>query len=134
MEKKTCPICKKEKDISQYYKYFSKPRNKYRYSNYCKPCAREKSKPRAKKHFEENRDRKLQYAKDYRVNNKDKVKKLSSYFTKKYREELQDCYVAEFAAKSLKCSTKEIHDNPELLQAYRNNMKLKRLIRNYGKK
>ncbi len=134
MENKKCPICEETKTLDNYYKYFSKPRNKYRYSNYCKPCAREDAKPRAKKHFEDNREQKLQYAKDYRKQNPEKIKKLSAKFTKKYREELQDCYVAEFAAKSLKCSTKEIHENPELLQAYRNNLKLKRQIRNYGKK
>ena len=134
MENKKCPICEETKTLDNYYKYFSKPRNKYRYSNYCKPCARENAKPRAKKHYYDNYDEKQEYHKNYRANNKDKIKKLSAHFTKKYREELQDCYVAEFAAKSLKCSTKEIHENPELLQAYRNNLKLKRQIRNYGKK
>ena len=131
---KKCPVCEETKDLTEFYKYFSKPRNKHRYSNYCKPCAREKAKPRAKKHFEQNKEAKLQYAKDYRKANPEKVKKLSAKFTKKYREELQDCYVAEFAAKSLKCPTDQIHSNPELLQAYRANMKLKREIRKYGKK
>lgn len=131
--KKKCPICKEEKTLDNYYRYFSKPRNKYRYGNYCKPCARENSKPRATKHYYDNHKEKLQYHKKYREENKDVIKKRSAYFTKKYREELKECYVAEFAAKSLKCSTKEIHDNPELLKAYKNNMKLKRKIRNYGK-
>ncbi len=133
MENKKCPICEKIKTLDKYYKYFSKPRNKHRYSNYCKPCARINAKPRAKKHFEDNKEQKLQYAKDYRKQNPEKIKKLSAKFTKKYRVELKECYVAEFAAKSLKCSTKEIHENPELLQAYKNNMQLKRQIRNYGK-
>lgn len=134
MQFKICPICKEKKDINEYYKYYSKPRKKNRYSNYCKPCARENSKPRAKKHYYDNYDKKQQYHKEYRANNKDKIKVLSAHFSKKYREELQDCYVAEFASKSLKCSTKEIHNNPDLLEAYRNNMKLKRIIRNHGKK
>lgn len=131
---KKCPICNKEKPLSEYYSYFSKARGKYRHGNYCKPCAKEKSKPRAKKHFEENREERLQYAREYRKNNPDKIKALAAKFSKKYREELKECYVAEHAAKVLKCSTKEIHDNPELLEAYRNNMKLKRIIRNHGKK
>ena len=134
MKTKTCPICKIEKPVSEYHSYFSKARQKNRIGNYCKPCARKESKPRAKKNFEENKEKRLQYAKDYRKKNPHKVKKLSAYFSKKYREELKECYVAEFAAKSLKCSTKEIHNNPDLLQAYKSNMKLKRKIRNYGKK
>ena len=130
---KTCPICDTEKTIDEFHSYYSKERQKIRVGNYCKPCARENSKPRAQKHFIENREEKLKYAKEYRKKNPEKIKKLSAKFTKKYREELKECYVAEFAAKSLKCSTKEIHENPELLKAYRNNMKLKREIRNYGK-
>lgn len=134
MDLKKCPICNELKSISEYHRYFSKERNKYRVGNYCKPCARSEAKPRAKKHFNENRAERLKYAKDYRKKNPEKIRKLSAHFTKKYKEELKDCYVAEYAAKSLKCSTKEIHNNPELLEAYRANMKLKREIRNYGKK
>lgn len=134
MKEKKCPLCETTKDIIQFYRYFSKPRNKYRYSNYCIPCARENSKVRSKQYFKDNREDRLSYAKNYRLNNQDKIKISSAKFSKKYREELKECYVAEFAAKSLKCSTKEIHDNPELLTAYRNNMQLKRLIKNYAKK
>lgn len=134
MNTKTCPICQVEKSVDEFYKYFSKSRNKHRISNYCKECGRKNSKVRVKKYFEENKEERLQYAKDYRKANPEKMKKQSAYFNKKYREELKDCYVAEFAAKSLKCSTKEIHENPELLKAYRTNMLLKRKIRNHGKK
>lgn len=132
MEKK-CPICEETKTLDNFYKYYSKARNKHRYSNYCKPCARENAKPRAFKHYYDNREEKQKYHEQYRKENKDKIKKLSAHFTKKYRDELKECYVAEYAAKALKCSTKEIHENPELLNAYKNNMKLKRQIRNYGK-
>lgn len=131
---KTCPICKSEKSVDEFHQYFSKPRNKWRLGNYCKPCSRKDAKPRAIKNYQENKEKRKQYAKDYRKNNPEKIKKLSAYFTKKYRVELKECYVAEFASKSLKCTTKEIHENSELLKAYRNNMKLKRQIRNYGKK
>lgn len=133
MTTKKCPICNQIKSTDEFYKYFSKERNKYRVSNYCITCGRSNSKVRVKKYYHENHEQRLKYHEEYRKNNKDKIKKLSAHFTKKYREELQDCYVAEFAAKSLKCSTKEIHDNPELLQAYKKNMELKRKIRHYGK-
>ena len=134
MQTKTCPICKIPKSTDEFNSYFSKARNKRRIQNYCKPCEKVEKKKRSVDYYQKNKEEKKAYAKDYRANNKDKIKKLSAHFTKKYRIELQDCYVAEFAAKSLKCSTQEIHDNPELLQAYRNNMLLKRKIRGYGTK
>lgn len=133
---KVCPICKVEKSVDEFHKYWSKSRNKYRYSNYCKPCARENAKPRAQKHFQDNKQAKLQYAKDYRANpeNKDKLYKLSSKFKKQYRTELQACYVAEQAAKALKTTVADIRSTPEILAAYTLNLKIKRKINNYGAK
>jgi len=132
-DSKACPICGEEKPIGEFYRYFSKVRGKYRISNYCKPCARAEGNERGKAHYRDNAEQKKQYAKQYRLANPEKIKANSARFTKKYREELKGCYVAEFASKALKCSTKDIHGNPELLEAYRNNMKLKRTIRNHGK-
>ena len=126
MKTKRCPICETEKKVSEFHSYFSKPRNKTRTGNYCKSCAKTESNRRAKEHYQKNKSKKKDYAKRYRKENQDKLKNR--------RESLEDGYVADKAAKSLKCSTKEIHENPELLEAYRNNMKLKRKIRNYGKK
>tara|TARA_R110000796_G_scaffold141854_1_gene258246 strand:- start:233 stop:637 length:405 start_codon:yes stop_codon:yes gene_type:complete len=134
MENKKCPVCKEIKSIDFFYSYLCKKRNTNRYSNYCRPCARINSNVRAKKHYQDNKEQKLRYRKEYSKNNPEKIKKLSAKFSKKYREELKECYVAQFAAKSLKCSTKEIHENPELLKAYKNNMNLKRKFRNYGTK
>ena len=134
MKTKVCPKCKIEKPVEEFGFYFSKARNKQRVQNYCKSCGKVDKKKRAKEYYQKNKEQKKAYAKKYRKENPEKIKKLSAYFTKKYRVELKECYVAEFAAKSLKCSTKEIHENPELLEAYRNNMLLKRKIRGYGKK
>lgn len=131
---KKCPICKLTKPKSEYHKYFSKVRNRYRISNYCKPCGRAKSKIRAKAYYHENQDVRKEYGKYYRKNNKEKIKKLSAHFTRKYRIELKECYVAEQAAKSLKCNTKDIHDNPELMRAYKQNLLLKRKITGYDPK
>ena len=73
-EFKICPICKEKKEVEgSFYRYFSKSRNKYRVSNYCKPCSREKGKPRASKHYWDNHEQKLEYHKEYRKNNKEKI-------------------------------------------------------------
>ena len=50
---KTCPLCNKNKSTSEYHQYFSKVRNKYRIGNYCKPCAKESARVRAKQYYEE---------------------------------------------------------------------------------
>ena len=134
MKEKTCPICKETKAVSEYYIYFVKLRNKERVSYCCKKCEYQRSSSNAKKLYQKKRLERLEYAKEYREKNPKKVKESKAKFTKKYREELKECYVAYQASKTLKCSTKEIHDNPELMQAYKNNLQLKRQIRNYGKK
>ena len=94
---KVCPICKENKAVEEYHQYFSKSRNKCRIGNYCKPCARVSSKLRSAKYFEENKEARLQYAKDYRANpaNDEKRAVLAKKFKTKYREELKDCYVRD---------------------------------------
>lgn len=130
---KKCPVCGETKSIDQFYNYFSKERNKTRISNYCKPCSNEKARASLKKSYYHKRDERLKYAREYRKNNPEKIKALSAKFKKQYIERLHDCYVAQQAAKSLKCTIKEVREIPDLLQAYKNNIKLKRIIKNNGK-
>ena len=79
---KVCPICKQNKVVDDFATYFSKSRNKYRISNYCKPCGRKEAKLRAVQNYKDNLELRKQYAKDYRANpeNKEKRKKLEIYF------------------------------------------------------
>lgn len=128
---KTCPICKIEKDLTQYDHYWSKDRQKYRPQNYCKVCAPAEKTKRAAEHFKKHREEKLQYAKDYRANpaNKDKRKKLSLHFKKKYRKELQDCYVADQLSRKKGISVKQVRETDGLIEAYRAKIKLIRKIK-----
>ena len=128
---KKCPICNKEKTLDNYYSYYSKQRNKYRVSNYCKPCARENSKPRAKKYFENNREEKLQYAKDYRAdpNNKKKLEVLRKRFKKKYSRELKDCYLRDQLKRKHGIENELLHENPEIVEVYKNQLLIKRKLK-----
>lgn len=135
---KVCPICKEEKSVEEYHQYFSKSRNKYRIGNYCKPCARANSKVRVAKYFKENKEARLQYAKDYRANpeNDEKRAVLAKKFKTKYREELKDCYVRDRLTQEDGIPNWMSRQNEELIEAKRLKIKIKRKIKSLknGKK
>lgn len=135
---KICPICNENKPVEEYHQYFSKSRNKYRIGNYCKPCARENSKVRVKKYFEENKEARLQYARDYRANPKNDEKRavLAKKFKTKYREELQDCYVRDRLTQDDKIPNYVSKSIPEIVETKRISIKIERKIKSLknGKK
>lgn len=128
---KVCPVCKLEKSVDEFPYYFSKARNKMRIGNYCKPCGRKEAKPRATKNYYENSEKRKQYAKDYRANpeNKEKRRKLETHFKKKYREELKPCYVRDALVQRHGFENKDLHENPEIVQVFTNQLKIKRTLK-----
>ena len=89
---------------------------------------------KGKKYRKENADK----IREYEARNKDKIRKRKSEYGKKYVrnyvKNLETPYVVKLIAQKKKCSIKEVYEFPELIEAYRNNIKSKRLTRNYGKK
>lgn len=128
MKTKKCPRCR-VKPLDQFYTKISMATGENVGSGYCVECSKKRSKELSKIYYEKNKENKLQAAKDYRRDNPEKTKEQNTYFKKKYREELKDYYVAEIAAKNLKCSATDVRNNTELLEVYRLNMKLKRKIK-----
>ena len=126
---KRCPKCDTVKEDDEYHKYFSKDRNKYRTSNYCKPCSRLVSNINAKKNYKENKVEKLEYAKEYRAANQEKIKAIRPKYRKRQINELQNCYVRELLISKSKFSPEFIKDNPEVLETKRLQIKLKRKIK-----
>lgn len=126
---KTCPVCKLEKPFEEYYTYFSKSRQKHRISNYCKECSRETSKERALKGYYKNRTKRLDYAKEYRIKNKEKIKSKQSFYKKKKVDELQNCYLRELLQKRNKVSKEMIELNPEILETKRLLLKINRKLK-----
>lgn len=123
MEKKLCPICKEEKLIEEYHKYFSKDRNKYRIGNYCKPCARINANERAKKYYQDNKDKVLHYQNVER-------KEWRTKRDKQHREELSDSYVLVKLKQTLKGEKNKVMRNfPEMIQAKRTQILTSRIIK-----
>lgn len=128
---KRCPICKIEKALTEYSHYWSKSRQKLRPQNYCKVCSPSEKTKRSAEYFQRHREEKLQYAKDYRANpaNKEKRKRLEVHFKKKYRKELQDCYIADELSRKKGLSVKQVRETDGLIEAYRAKIKLIRKIK-----
>ena len=135
---KVCPLCKVEKDLSNYGKYFSKERQKYRVQNYCKSCEKSEKKRRLADYYEANKEARKQYQKEHRANpnNKEKLKAVSQKFKIKYREELQDCYVRDRLTQDNKIPNYVSRELPEIVEAKRLQIKIKRKIKSIqnGKK
>lgn len=128
---KVCPICKTEKDLSNFGKYFSKERQKYRIQNYCKSCEKSEKKRSSAEYYEANKEARKQYQKEYRANpkNKEKLKAVSQKFKIKYREELQDCYVRDRLTQDNKIPNYVSRELPEIVEAKRLQIKIKRKIK-----
>ena len=136
ISEKKCPKCDIVKSVDEFHRYFSKARNKYRVGNYCKECACITSKQRVKIYYQNNTEERKAYAKKYRENpkNKEKINIARRKIKARWIKQLNDNYVVDLASKSLKMSITEIRQHPEIIEAYRNNLKLKRKIKEYGKK
>ena len=126
---KICPICNIEKPLEEYHKYFSKERQKYRIASYCKVCSCQVSKKNAIKNYYENKSKKLEYAKKYREENKERIKAKRPYYKKKQIEECQNCYIRELLVSKNKIQKDFITENPEILETKRLMLKIKRIIK-----
>lgn len=132
---KRCPVCGCDLPLSEFPSYFSKERNRARVGNYCKPCGRSKSKARAIEHYKKNAEFKKEYAKFYRANtsNKEKIKNKAVKFKKQYREELKDCYVRDQLVQKYGYNNDYLIENPEIIETYRMQLKIKRKLKDNGK-
>jgi hypothetical protein len=128
-EFKNCPICDTLKPIEDFGKYFSKERGKYRIQNYCKDCQKVEKTRRSKEYYENNKEKRLAYCKQYRDKNKKVINKKRKKFKEKYTKELKDCYVVEQITRRLKMNSKDVREYPGLIEAYRANILLKRTIK-----
>jgi len=128
---KRCPICGEVKEMCCFDTYYCKARKRHRPQNYCKACQRPEKRKRSSKYYEEHKTERLDYAKKYRQDpsNKEKRRELSKKFKTKYREDLQDCYVRDRLHQENGISTHQAKENPELVEAKRLQIKIKRKIK-----
>jgi len=141
---KICPICKEVKTLDNFYRYYNKPTNKFMHTTYCDPCAKIKRSVTHRRRYLKNRTEVLIKVKKYRqenadkireyeARNKDRIKKTKSEYRKKYIQNLATPYVAGLIAQRKKCSVEEVYKSPELIEAYKKKLKIKRQ-KNYGTK
>lgn len=120
MDTKECPSCKEVKNEDQFYFYFSKIRNKKVFSIYCPECYLKKNREKQRKYYKENKERIIE---------KQRNSIAKKIYREKNRDNLEDVYVASKMSRFLKITYTEAFASKELLEVYRNKMKLQRKIK-----
>lgn len=128
---KKCPKCNKIKSANDFDRYFSKSRQKFRLQSYCKECSPSEKRKRSSDYYQKHRKERIAYAKEYsnRTENIEKDRKQKLESKRRRREVLADSYVRDLMVQKYKFSNKELIEDPELVELYRKNIKLKRLLK-----
>lgn len=128
---KNCPKCNKKKSANDFDRYFSKSRGKFRLQSYCKECSPAEKRKRSSDYYQKHRKERIAYAKEYsnRPENieKDRRQKLES--KRRRREGLADSYVRDLMVQKYKFSNQELIEDPEIVELYRKNIRIKRLLK-----
>ena len=93
---------------------------------------------------QEKREELIVACKEWKINNKDKIKAYKSQNKDKAiiqnkkdkakaRENLSDWYVITLFKKQTGASTADIKQNPELLEAFKDKIRLKRMLKQFNK-
>ena len=114
-----CYKCKKTKDLSEFYKQASK---KNGYSGRCKKCDNVLKANWRSKNLKKVR------AYEYKRWRNSAKRKVDLARTRQYRLEMSDSYIRELATKKSKTLNPEDLSD-EFIEAYRFNLKLKRLLK-----
>jgi len=142
---KKCPCCEEVKTTDDFYKHWNKKKEKYKFSSYCKVCQSKKFKEKYREPESGVRKRILDYnvkyrkdkpekLKEYKIKNKEVHKAYAKKYRTQYRKNLGTGYVVERAKKFFNLNTEQMKANPELLETYKLNLKIKRIIKENGKK
>lgn len=120
MESKVCGKCKVLLLTDNFIYFFEKSRNKWRYASYCKSC----QKQNAKKHYINNQEKCIDTTRKWKLNNKEKCEK----YLLDIKNKVPDWYVLKLLNQS-NVSEEFIQTNPEVIQARRLQLKIKRKIK-----
>lgn len=126
---KRCPDCGIEKELFEYDHYFDKTRNKLRPQAACKTCYPERNRKNALRYYALNQETEKLKRKEYRKNNADKIKADRPKYKKRQIEKLQNWYVKELLITRNNVSKELIEEVPEIIEAKRASLKLKRTIK-----
>ena len=120
MESKVCGKCKVLLPTDNFIYFFEKSRNKWRYASYCKSC----QKQNAKKHYINNQKKCIDTTRKWKMNNKEKCEK----YLLDIKNKVPNWYVLKLLNQS-NVSEEFIQTNPEVIEARRLQLKIKRKIK-----
>lgn len=140
---KTCTACKEELDINLF-------RTRLMYGKdyvvaRCKKCEqvinkkqcdkdRRRKRERERNADPDRRNKKNEFQRNWRKNNIDKSREYHRSHIKKNVDNLSDVYVIRNIIRLWGVNKEDLIKNPDLIKAYRENMKLKRLIKEMSTK
>lgn len=124
METKVCGKCKVLLPTENFIYFFEKNRNKWRYASYCKSC----QKQNAKKHYNSNKEKYIDLANKWQINNQEKHNKICVEYQKRIRENLTNSYITKLLNAS-EISREFVSKNLEVIEARRLQVKINRKLK-----
>lgn len=124
METKVCGKCKVLLPTDNFIYFFEKNRNKWRYASYCKSC----QKQNAKKHYNGNKEKYIDLANKWQINNQEKRNKICVEYQKRIRANLTNSYITKLLDAS-EISREFVSKNPEVIEARRLQVKINRKLK-----
>lgn len=124
MKTKVCGKCKVLLPTENFIYFFEKNRNKWRYASYCKSC----QKQNAKKHYNGNKEKYIDLANKWQINNQEKRNKICVEYQKRIRANLTNSYITKLLDAS-EISKEFVSKNPEVIEARRLQVKINRKLK-----
>lgn len=124
METKVCGRCKVLLPTENFIYFFEKNRNKWRYASYCKSC----QKQNAKKHYNSNKEKYIDLANKWQINNREKRNQIIGEYQKRVRANLTNSYITKLLDAS-EISREFVSKNPEVIEARRLQVKINRKLK-----
>ena len=124
MKTKVCGRCKVSLPTENFIYFFEKNRNKWRYASYCKSC----QKQNAKKHYNNNKEKYIDLANKWQINNREKRNQITGEYQKRVRANLTNSYITKLLDAS-EISREFVNKNPEVIEARRLQVKINRKLK-----
>jgi len=124
MNTKICNKCQISQPLDNFSHFFEKQRNRFRISTHCKSCAALNT----KKYYYANREKCIENAKRWKLNNFEYIKKVKKEINIRYVNDLHITYVMQCLRRG-KLSDDFINKNPQVIETKRLQIKLTRKLK-----
>lgn len=139
---RTCKKCGETKPIEEFCK---SKECLFGYSHQCQKCRRlHYNKEIRQRYYETRKEEIRKIARLYKIRNRNWIsKKQREYYTthpilrkekcNRRARDLQDCYLINHLCRDFRLTAKDIRQHPELIENYRQQIKIKRLLKSKKK-